>query len=132
MSIQPSFLLRFLSPRWGKLAPLTHAPVASLLPPKDSVELSPERVVCPYVDLRDGHIYYYDSHAEPGHQGPLPYKEAIMASSAYPGILEPVKGKYGDGGIRTATPLYRAIADGYTTIFHFLANPPTPYNIPQG
>lgn len=77
-----------------------------------------EAVAC-YVDLLTGAIEYGYS-SKPGK---LSFLDAVMASASIPQSMEPVHGRYVDGGVREQTPLKQAIADGADEIYVLLCNP---------
>lgn len=73
-----------------------------------------------YTDLTTGKMVYVSTR-EPR----IVFKEAVLASASLPVIMETVGGKV-DGGLIDITPLSRAIDQGFTEIYVFLASPLKP------
>lgn len=68
------------------------------------------------VDLRSGDLVF----SVAGERG---FAASVEASSAMPGIISPVGGRYSDGGIRENCPLKRAIDDGHDHVSVVLCHP---------
>jgi len=51
------------------------------------------------------------------------FSEAVIASAAIPGLIEPVKGRYVDGGVKMVAPLKQAINDGCDEIYVIVGTP---------
>jgi NTE family protein len=68
------------------------------------------------VDLTNGDLVY-------SYAGDDDFHESVEASAAIPGIIQPVGGIYGDGGIREVCPLKKAVDDGHDQITVILCDP---------
>lgn len=62
--------------------------------------------------------YYYNSRMDQDI-----FRMMVEASASIPGVMEPVSGRFVDGGVREQTPLMQAILDGADRIFVILCNP---------
>lgn len=77
-----------------------------------------EGVSC-YIDFKKGSVNY----ASNMKMDRKDYAKFTEASSAIPGVMEPVEKFYLDGGVRENTPLGRAIEDGAEKIIVIVCNP---------
>ena len=88
-------------------------------------------VVCTYTDLDSGLTCY----ASTDDMSLDEFKWRLVASASIPGIVQPQKGQYCDGGVRMNIPLREAIDRGATEVIVFLCSPETlpatsgPYNL---
>lgn len=80
--------------------------------------------ICPATvcatDLIEGSIIYARNFQELSH-----FKSMVLASACIPFVMQPVAGRYVDGGVREQTPLKQAIRDGHDKITVILCNPLT-------
>lgn len=77
-----------------------------------------EAVAC-MVDITTGGVHYVSNKKASIQE----YLIAVEGSSAIPFFMDPVEGKWLDGGVREQTPLSQAIKDGADQIIAILCNP---------
>ena len=83
---------------------------------------APKPVTVSKVDLLTGDLSYVCNTTS----RPEAFIEAVLASAAIPGLVEPVEGRWTDGGTKVRAPLKRAVEDGVTDLHVIMASPPKP------
>lgn len=114
----------FLSTEWWQLLFRRSRGIYKMDPlRKRLASLQQEKAFCEAVscfgDMKDGSINYAYLSKTPSDL----FLDYTLASAAIPFIMEPVQGRFVDGGVREMIPFQRALEDGHDEIYVMLCNP---------